>query len=330
MSKSVKTPTWTRRKLLKVAASTAALGVVGTRGARAAYPTENITVIVPYAPGSTDQLVRTLGQQMEKILGKPIVVETKPGAGGSVGANAVAKNAKPDGHTLLFAVTSVQTVAPHQNKLPYSFADLRGVSQVTTGPNMMGAFPGAKFNDLKSLVAYAKANPDKVSFGSAGTGGATHLAGEAFARAAGIKLNHIPFQGVTPAVTATVGGTVDLALGFAQAIWPQVEGKRMVAIAQFGGKRAKVIPDVPTFRDAGIDLVMPPRVGFLAPAKTPDDVVMKIADAVKQASASLEFVNFTKRALAEVEVTGPDEFQRDLEAENKFYLGLLRDLGMVK
>ncbi|NVO14965.1 MAG: tripartite tricarboxylate transporter substrate binding protein [Rhodoplanes sp.] len=330
MSKILTTPGWSRRTMLKVAAGTAAAGLIGTRNARAAYPTEPITVIVPYSPGSTDQLVRILGMQMEKILGKPVVVETKPGAGGSVGTNYVAKNAKPDGHTLLFAVTSVQTVAPHQNKLPYGFADLRGVAQVTTGPNMMGAYPGAAFKDLKSLIAYAKANPDKVTYGSAGTGGATHLAGAAFARAAGIKLNHIPFQGVTPAVTATVGGTVDLALGFAQAIWPQVEGKRLIAIAQFGDTRAKVIPDVPTIREAGVDLAMPPRVGFLAPAKTPDEVVARIADAVRQASAAPEFVDFAKRALAEVDVTGPDQFQRDLEAEDKFYLGLLRDLGMAK
>ncbi|MDC7785617.1 tripartite tricarboxylate transporter substrate binding protein [Rhodoplanes sp. TEM] len=330
MSKPTTTSGWSRRTVLSMAAGTAAAGVVGVRGARAAWPTDPITVIVPYAPGSTDQLVRILGQQMEKILGKPVVVETKPGAGGSVGATYVAKNAKPDGHTLLFAVTSVLTVAPHQNKLPYGFADLRGVAQVTTGPNMMGAYPGAPFKDLTSLVAYAKANPDKVSYGSAGTGGATHLAGAAFARAAGIKLNHIPFQGVTPAVTATVGGTVDLALGFAQAIWPQVQGKRLTAIAQFGATRAKVIPDVPTFRDAGIDLVMPPRVGFLAPARTPDDVVAKIADAARQASAAPEFVDFAKRALAEVEFSGPEAFQRDLVAEDKFYLDLLRDLGMAK
>lgn len=328
MTKRAKMHDMSRRTLLKTAAGTAAAGILGV-GAAHAFPTENITVIVPYAPGSTDQTVRTLGQHLEKILGKPVIVETRPGAGGTIGAGVVA-NAKPDGHTLLFAVSSVQTVAPHQNKLPYGFRNLKPVAQITTGPNMMAARVGAPFKDLKELVAYAKANPEKVSFGSAGTGGATHLAGAAFARAAGIKLNHIPFQGITPAVTATVGGTVDLALGFAQAIWPQAEGNRLVPIAQFGGKRAKVIPNVPIFRDAGIDLVMPPRVGFWAPAETPDAAVAKIAAAAEQASRSPEFVDFAQRTLTEIEFAGQADFQRELEAEDKFFLALLTDLGMVK
>lgn len=330
MSEIVTTGGMTRRKLLGVAAGAAAASVLAPHVARAAFPSEPITVIVPYAPGTTDQLVRILGQQMEKILGKPVVVETKPGAGGTVGATLVAKNAKPDGHTLLFAVTSVLSVAPHENKLPYGFADLRGVAQITSGPNMVGANPNAPFKDIRSLVAYAKANPEKVVYGSAGTGSSTHLAGEAFARAAGIKMTHIPFQGVTPSVTAAVGGTVQLVFGFAQAIWPQVEGKRLLAIAQFGEKRAKVIPDVPTFREGGVNFAMPPRVGFLAPAKTPDDVVEKIAAAAKEAIGAPDFVAFAERALAEVDYVGPAEFQRGLVEEDKTFSTLLREIGLAK
>jgi tripartite-type tricarboxylate transporter receptor subunit TctC len=318
----------TRRTILTLAAGSAATGLLGIRAM--AFPTQPVTVVVPYAPGTTDQLVRALGTQMEKILGKPVLVETRPGGGGTVGANFVAKSAKPDGHTLLFAFTAPLTIAPHQNPLPYGFGDLKAVARVTLGPNMVAARGGAPFKNAKELLAYAKANPEKVSFASAGSGSTTHLAGEGFSRAAGIKLNHIPFQGVTPAVTATVGGTVDLVIGLAQAIWPQIEGKRLVPIAQLGATRAKVIPDVPTFKELGVDFAMPALVGFWAPAATPADAVAQIAAAAEKASAAPEFLDFAKRTLTEVGFAGAQAFQGELEAENKYYLALLTALGMAK
>ncbi|MDQ8727511.1 tripartite tricarboxylate transporter substrate binding protein [Bradyrhizobium sp. LHD-71] len=318
-----------RRTMLKATAGAAALTLLGGRVA-IAFPNQPITMIVPYAPGTTDQLARSLGGQMEKTLGKPLVAETRPGGGGTVGANFVAKSAKPDGHTLLFSFTAPLTIAPYQNPLPYSFDDLKAVSRVTLGPNMVAARVGAPFKDAKEMVAYAKANPEKVSFGSAGAGSTTHLAGEGFARAAGIKVNHIPFQGVTPAVTAAVGGTVDLVIGLAQALWPQIEGKKLVPIAQLGSTRASVIPDVPTFKELGVDFVMPAIIGVWAPAATPDDVVKQIAGAVEKAAASVEFLDFAKRTLTEVEVAGPLAFQSELEAERKLYQSLLADLGMMK
>ena len=135
---------------------------------------------------------------------------------------------------------------------------------------------------------------------------------------------------MTPAVTAAVGGTVDLVIGLAQALAPQIEGKKLVAIAQLGSTRAQVIPDVPTFKELGIDFTMPARIGFWAPAATPDDIVKQIADAVEKAAASSEFLGFAKRTLTEVGVAGPSAFQNELEAENKFYRTLLTDLEMIK
>ncbi len=318
-----------RRTVLKTGACAALAAVGGAYGA-AAFPTQPITIIVPYAPGSTDQLARALAGHMEKVVGQPVVVETRPGGGGSVGANFVAKSAKPDGHTLLLGFTAPLTIAPHQNPLPYQFDDLAAVARVTLGPNMVAARVGAPFKDAKDLVAYAKAHPDKVSFGSAGTGSTTHLAGEAFARAAGIKLNHIPFQGVTPAVTAAVGGTVDLVIGLAQALWPQVEGKRLVPIAQLGSNRAKVIADVPTFKEVGVDFSMPAIVGFWVRSGTPAAAVQKLEAAVEKASQSPEFIDFAKRTLTEVEFAGAAKFQTELRAENAYYAKILSDLGMTK
>jgi tripartite-type tricarboxylate transporter receptor subunit TctC len=296
----------------------------------ASFPTEPITIVVPYAPGATDQLARALADEMKKGFDKPVQVDTKPGAGGTIGANFVAKSSKADGHTLLFAFSSVQTVAPHQNPLPYGFKDLKPVARITIGPNIMAARTGAPFKNIEELVSYARANPEKVSYGSAGTGGATHLAGEAFARAAGIKLNHIPFQGVTPAVAAAVGGTVDLVLGLAQAIWPQVEGGRLVPIAQFGGVRAKCLPDLTTLKEKGIDLAMPPNIGMWVPAATPVEIATALEKALQQASRSEGFLNLARRTYTEVDFAGGEEFAKELQQEDRFYKELLTVLGMAR
>ncbi|UCE31791.1 MAG: tripartite tricarboxylate transporter substrate binding protein [Burkholderiales bacterium] len=318
-----------KRRQLITALAAAATAVVLAPAAQA-FPTGKLTIIVPYSPGSTDQLARTLAPELEKALGQSVVVETKPGAGGTVGGNFVAKSSKPDGHTMLVAVSSVQTVAPHQRELPYGFADLKPVARVTVGPNIMGARAGAPFNDLASLIAYAKANPGKVSFGSAGTGGATHLAGEAFAQAAGIKLNHIPFKGVTPAIAAAVGGNVDLVFGFASAIMPQVEGGKMVAIAQLGDKRVSGLPNLTTLKEGGIDLALPPNLGVWVPAGTPDDVVAELEGAFRAAASSDAFKAFTTKRRTEIDFLGAADFAKVLEQENVFFGKLLTSLGMAK
>lgn len=318
-----------RRSVLTGLVGTTGLLVAGTQRAWA-FPTQPITFVVPYAPGSTDQFARAFGTEMEKALGKTVIVETRPGAGGTIGANFVAKSARPDGHTLLFSTSAPLSIAPHQNQLPYKTSDLRPVARVGLGPNVMGARTNAPFNDVKSLVAYAKANPEKVTFGSAGTGGGTHLAGEAFAQAAGIKLTHIPFPGATPAVAATVGGTIDLALGFAQSIVPQAKGGRMIPIAQFGKSRAKILPDVPTFMEAGVNFEMSPLVGIWAPKDTPDAIIQQIAAAVEKASTGHAVVEFAKSTMTEVEFAGPEAFGREIEEESAMVKALLAKIGPAK
>ena len=289
------------------------------------YPTRAITVVVPYSPGSTDTMARTLAEGMSKELGQPVVVETRPGAGGTVGGASVA-SADADGYTLLFAVSSVQTVAPHQRDLPYGFDDLAPVARIAVGPNMMAARTGAPFTTVAELVEYAKANPGAVSYGSAGTGGATHIAAEAFARAAGVELFHIPFQGVTPAVAAAVAGDVDLVLGFASALMPQAEAGKLVALAQLSAERTAVAPDVPTLIESGVDLSLPPNIGFWAPAGTPDEVIAKIAAAAKVAAEGDVFQTFAKSGLTAVDYADAAEFTEVLKAEDAFFAELLPTL----
>lgn len=313
-----------------IASTALSLMMLGGAHAQDKYPTQNINVFVPYAPGSTDQFARAFGGELEKALGKTFLVEARPGGGGSVGTAYVAKSVPADGYSLLFAVSAVQTIAPHQNKLPYEFKDLKPIARVSTGPNVLAARVGAPFKTTQELVEYAKANPGVVTFGSAGTGSVTHLGGEAFAEAAGIKLTHIPFQGVTPAVTAAVGGNVDLVIGFAQGIMPQVEGGRLIALGQMNGERTKVLPDVPTLKEAGVDLVMPANTGFWAPAETPADIVTVLEGAIKDASAGAAVADIAKKNRTELDFAGSADFAAELEAENAFYKGLLDKLGMSK
>lgn len=305
------------------------LAMGGVVAIAADYPSRAITVIVPYSPGGTDTLARTIAKDVSEELGQPVVVETKPGAGGTIGGSFVA-NADPDGYTLLFAVSSVQTVAPHQRELPYGFDALRGVARVAVGPNVMAARAGAPFSNLEEMVAYAKANPDKVSYGSAGTGGATHIAAEAVARAAGIDLFHIPFKGVTPAVASAVAGEVDLVLGFASAILPQVEGGKLVALAQLGATRAKLAPDLPTLIEGGVDLALPANIGFWAPTGTPDDIVAKFSVAVEKAIKSQTMVDYAANTLSELEYADPAAFNAILAAEDAFYKELLANIDFSK
>ena len=308
-----------------LAGAALALGV--TAAAAQDYPTRAITIIVPYSPGSTDTMARTLAEGMSQELGQPVVVETRPGAGGTVGGAAVA-NADADGYTLLFAVSSVQTVAPHQRDLPYGFDDLAPVARVAVGPNMMAARNGAPFSTIEELVAYAKENPGAVSYGSAGTGGATHIAAEAFARAAGIELFHIPFDGVTPAVASTVAGDVDLVLGFASAILPQAEGGNLVALAQLSEERTAVAPDTPTLIEGGVDLALPPNTGLWAPAGTPEDVIATLSAAVEVAASSESFTTFTTSGLTAVDYADSAEFTEVLKAEDAFFADLLPTLNI--
>ncbi|MDN2566529.1 tripartite tricarboxylate transporter substrate binding protein [Aquibium sp. A9E412] len=289
------------------------------------FPTRPITVIVPYSPGSTDTLARTLAEDMSKELGQPVVVETRPGAGGTVGGAAVA-SADADGYTLLFAVSSVQTVAPHQRELPYGFDDLTPVARIAVGPNVIAARQDAPFSTTEEMIAYAKENPGKVSYGSAGTGGATHIAAEAIAREAGVELFHIPFGGVTPAVAATVAGDVDLVLGYASAIMPQADAGKLVALAQLSEERASVAPDLPTLKEGGVDLVLPPNIGIWAPAGTPQDVIDRLSDAARKAAEGETFTKFGETTLTEIDYADAATFAGILEKEDAFYADLLANI----
>lgn len=312
-----------------IAAASATGIMVGTAMASDDYPSRPITLIVPYSPGATDTLARTVGEVMSEELGVPIVVESKPGAGGTVGAREVATS-DPDGYTALFAFASVQTVGPHQRDVGYDFDDLQPVARVATGPNLLAARAGAPFAALDELIAYAKENPGAVSFGTAGTGGLSHLHGEAFSRAAGIELFHIPFQGVTPAIAAGVAGEVDLVIGLASSIMPQDEAGKLVALAQFGEERASVVPQLPTFRDAGVDASLPTLIGMWVPDGTPGEAIEKLSGALSAALETDQIRDYGNSVLIEFNYADTDTFAGQLATDNESNRAILVELGLAK
>jgi tripartite-type tricarboxylate transporter receptor subunit TctC len=292
-----------------------------------AFPSKPITIVVPYTAGATDREARKMAELAARHIGQPIVVENKDGAGGAIGAQYVAQS-KPDGYTLLYAAPAVITVAPLVGKPPYKYDDLMAVARASITPHLLAARADAPFKTLPELIAYAKANPGKVSFGSPGNGTAVHLAGEAFADAAGIKFNHVPYRGLAPAITAVMGGFVDVVIGAPGAINVQIEGGKLRALAQFGPTRATALADVPTLKEQGVDLALRADFGVFAPKGTPPAVVATIDEAFAKAIESDEFKAFVSQALVAPAFLNAADYQNVVDAERAIYARVVPKLAL--
>jgi tripartite-type tricarboxylate transporter receptor subunit TctC len=308
-----------------VAALAAALFAAGA--AAQGCPDKVIRLIVPFAPGTTDQQARALAHSMEKPLGATIVVETKGGAGGSIGTMTVAR-ANPDGCTLLYSSLAPLTIVPLINKVAYSYDDLVPVARVMASPHLLAARADAPYKTVEELIAYAKANPGKINFGTSGTGSAVHLAGMAFANAAGIQFTHVPFQGLAPAITAALGGHVDIVVGLPIVILPQVHAGKMRAMIQLGAKRAVSLPDVPTAMEKGIKVDLISNHGIFVPKGTPPETVAKIESAVKTAMESEEWKKFTKDKNEAPSFGTSAEFRKEIEDEHAIMSSLVKQYGV--
>ncbi len=291
------------------------------------WPAKPIRVIVPYAPGGTDQQIRAMAPTLQKILGQPLVIENKAGGGAAIGA-AFVKESAPDGYTVLYTGNGALTVVTHMRKQSYSLDDFVPVGNVTGTPFVVAARPGAPFKTIKEMVAYAKANPDKATYGSAGQGTTTHMAGEAIASAAGIKIVHVPYQGIGPAVTSILGGNVDMVIGLPSAIMPQVAAGKLVALASTGPQRTDILKDMPTLRESGIDVVDVTKFGMLAPKGTPPAVVQKLTAALREASANPEFVELMRKTYNSIMFLEPVQFRSTLDTEDRYFKALIDRLGL--
>lgn len=251
------------------------------------WPGKPVRLVVPFASGgATDLLARAVALELGKQWKQPVVVDNRPGAGGAVGAEVVAKSA-PDGYTLLLASGSMFTVNPFiYQKLSYSAESFEMISKVASGPMVVTVNTKIPAKTMAELISYAKANPGKLTFASAGNGSQVHIASEAFAEAAGIDVVHVPYKGEGPAYSDLMAGTVDMTVGNINAISPLLKGGRLRALAVTGKERSTLLPDVPTAAEAGLQgFTFYGWFALMAPAGTPKELTAKMYADLEKAAA---------------------------------------------
>jgi tripartite-type tricarboxylate transporter receptor subunit TctC len=286
------------------------------------FPTKPVRIVVSYPPGGpVDVLARPLAEGLQKLWGSPVIVENKPGANAIIGTDYVAKSA-PDGHTLLLA--NDPSLSSNQylfSKLPYDpVKDLVPVVSIATTTLILLAPASLPANNLPELVALAKKSPGKLTYGSIGPGSVTHLDAEAFATAAGIKLVHVPYKGTGEVVPALVAGQIDMALSAIGPSLPHIRSGKMKALAVAQPQRSALVPDVPTFAEAGIPFEAKSWFAIAAPAGTPRQIVDRIAADVQRVVEQQEYRDKYVTGMGlDAFVQGPDQFAAFLAKDREKY-----------
>jgi tripartite-type tricarboxylate transporter receptor subunit TctC len=255
-----------------------ALGLFSAAAMAQTYPVKPISLVVPFpAGGTTDVLARAVGQELSKSLGQPVLVESKPGAGATLGADFVAK-AKPDGYTLLMGAVHHTIATSVYKKLPYDFQkDLAPVTTVALVPNVLVVNPGVPARSVAELLALAKTAPGKYTYGSNGNGTGQHLIGAQFEGMAGVQLLHVPYKGSGPLTTDLLGGQIAMSFDTITPVLPHIKAGKLRALAVTTSKRSGALPDVPTLDEAGLSgFNLGTWFGVLAPAGTPRDIVVRL------------------------------------------------------
>ena len=297
----------------------AALSFAGAAAAADAWPSRPLKLVVPFtAGGSTDTVARIVGEKLTPRLGQPVIVENKAGAGGAIGSDFVAR-AAPDGYTLLVGTSSTMAIAPWvYTKLAYNpTRDFAPVALMGTADILIVVNSRVPVRSVKELVAYAKANPGKLTFASGGNGSISHLLGEYFDQMAGVKMLHIPYKGDAQMVTDLIGGQVDMAFGTAVAFLPHVKTGKVVALAVTNPKRSTTLTDLPTVSEAGVPGYEAVQwFGIAAPTGTPPEIIKRLNEEIRAVLALPD----VRARFAELgfDVVGdtPDQFAAFLRDEN--------------
>ena len=318
----------TRRHALALGGSS--LLLPSAARAQANWPSGPVTFVVGYAAGgSTDINARELAHVMTPVIGQQIIIDNKGGAAGSIGLRAVA-NAKPDGQTLFVAVGTNVIINPHVQKgMIDTLASLAPICQITDYQYVLVVGNSVPVKNAAELVALAKKDPEKLTFSSSGVGGNNHLAGALFAEAAGVKITHVPYKGTGPAVADVISGQITMNFSSLPPAVSQVKGGNLKALAVTGNKRISSLPDVPTLKEQGIDVVVTSWQGLFAPAKTPPDILDKIDKATKEAMKNPKW----EEALARDGLEMPPnrtraQFAKLVADEHTFWGKKLRELNV--
>jgi len=278
--------------------------------AAASYPDKPVRVVVGFsAGGTTDVAARIIAKELGEDLGQSFVVENKPGAGSNIGAELVAR-AKPDGYTLyMVAVTSTINQTLYKNLSFDIVKDFAPIALVIKVPNILVVNPSLPVKNVKELVAYVKAHPDKLSYASSGSGTSIHMAGEPFKLRAGVDIPHIPYKGSAPALTDLIGNQVQLMFDNMPSAWPHVQAGKLRALAVTTAERSATAPELPTMMESGYDKFdVSSWFGLIAPKGTPPDVIAKVNASVQKALAKPDVQQRFKDLGAVTAKTTPEQF----------------------
>ena len=296
----------------------------------AAYPDKPVTLIVPWAPGgSTDIIARAIAEQMTRSIGQPVLVENRAGAAGNIGSNLVAK-AKPDGYTLLVGSMSTHAMNPALiPNMPFrGVEDFTPLALVANVINTMVINAAVPAGSVRELIAYAKANPGKLAYASAGGGSTNHLSAEIFMKAAGISMLHVPYKGGAPAVLDTVGNQTQVLFSAGTQTLPHVRSGKLRLLAVTEPKRSTLLPDVPTLMETLPGVEMSVWYAAFAPAGLPAELVTRLNDEINKAMAVPEVRTRMEAIGVEVVRAGPEHLATALRNDSARYGKIIKELGI--
>jgi tripartite-type tricarboxylate transporter receptor subunit TctC len=298
------------------------------------YPNRPITIVAPFPPGGVaDLTARPVAAAMEKVLKNPVVVVNKTGAAGAVGMSFVA-NSKPDGYTLLMALSSI-SIIPEADKLfdrkpAYTMDQLLPIALISADPTIFVVNASRPWKTVKEFVDEAKKRPGEISFSSSGVYGTLHMATEMLSHAAGINLKHVPYSGAGPALTAILGGHVDTLASGPAVVIPHIKAGKLRPLAGWGAKRVDALPDVATFKELGYDIEFYIWAGLFAPRGTPASVMKSVREAVKQAVNTAEFKSAMEKIATPIAYLDAPEFQKFWDKDAKMLADAIKRVGKVE
>jgi len=297
------------------------------------YPNHTVTMVVPFPPGGVaDTVARPVAEAMGRYLKQSVIIENKGGAGGGIGMGQVAK-AKPDGYTLVMALSSF-VVLPEADKIlqrtpMYQLDQLKPIARFTADPTVLVVRAESPWKTYAEFIAYVKSNPAKVSFGSSGNYGTMHVPMEQLKAATSSHMLHVPYTGAGPAVFALLAGQVDALSTGPASVLQQIKSGKLRALAHWGDGRLAVMPDVPSFKELGVPVVYSQWAGMFAPAATPTEVVAKLRQAAKFAAQDQRAVQALTAAGTSFQFQDAPDFERFVQTDARAMASLVQRIGKV-
>ena len=311
-----------------------ALALAAPAWGQETYPTKPVTLVVPFPPGGVADIVaRPAADAMGRYLGVPVVIENRAGAGGGIGMGFVAK-AKPDGYTLLLALSSI-SIIPEADKITgrapmYQLNQFVPIARFTADPTVLAVRAESPWTTLQEFVADARKRPGAISYGSSGNYGTMHMPMEIFAASAGLKLLHIPYTGAGPAVIALLGGTIDAIASGPSTVIQHVKAGKLRVLASWGDKRLLSLPEVPTLTESGFNAVFFQWAALFAPAGTPEPALIKLREAARAAAADPRFVAAMATVDTPIQYLDAPELQRFWESDAQKLGEAVRRVGKLE